>query len=74
MGCCCRPARQLLGLIGQGASARVHLEQDGLGRLAREPELAALGVVAVALGRDHRAVPRVEQLRGGDEPESVEQT
>ena len=67
-------ARQLLGLVGQGAPARVHLEQDRLGRLAREPELAALGVVAVALGRDHRAVPRVEKPLGRDEPEPVEQT
>ena len=73
MGCCGRAARQLLGLVGEGPPARVHLEQDRLGRLAREPELAALGVVAVALGRDHRSVPRVEQLRGRDEPESVEQ-
>ena len=73
MGCRSGAARQLLGLVGQGAPARVHLEQDGLGRLAREPELAALGVVAVALGRDHGAVPRVEQPLGGDEPEPVEQ-
>ena len=73
MGCRRRAARQLLGLVGERAPARVHLEQDRLGRLAREPELAALGVVAVALGRDHRSVPRVEQPLGRDEPEPVEQ-
>ena len=68
-----RAARQLLGLVGESPPAGIHLEQDRLGRLAREPELAALGVVAVALRRDHRSVTRVEQLRGRDEPESVEQ-
>ena len=40
---------ELLGLAGQGAAARVQLEQDRLGRLAREPELAAVCVVAVTL-------------------------
>ena len=72
-GRCCRPARQLVGLVGERPPARIHLEQHRLGRLACEPELAALGVVAVALGRDHRSVRRVEQLRGRDEPEAVEQ-
>ena len=69
----CGPAGELLGLVGERATARVHLEQHRLGRLAREPELAALGVVAVALGRDHRSVGRVEQALGRNEPDTVEQ-
>ena len=53
-----RPGVELVCLVGQRPAAGIHLQQHRLGRLAREPELAALGVVAVALGRDHRSVRR----------------
>ena len=46
-----RAAGQLLHLGVQLAAARVELEQDGLGRLAGEPELAALRVPADAVAR-----------------------
>ena len=66
-------AGELVRLVGERPAAGIHLEQHRLGRLAREPELAALGVVAMALVRDHRSVRRVEQLPGRDEPDAVEQ-
>ena len=68
-----RPAGELVGLVGERAATGIHLEQHRLRRLAREPELAALGVVAVALGRDHGSVPRVEQVLDRHEPDAVEQ-
>ena len=60
-----RPGRELVCLVGEGPPAGIHLEQHRLGRLAGEPELAALGVVAVALVRDHRSVRGLEQPLGG---------
>ena len=50
-----------LCLVGERGTARLELEQHRLGGLAREPELAALRVVAVALARDGRNL-RLEQL------------
>ena len=67
-----RPASSV-GLVGECAPARVHLEQHRLGSLTGEPELTTRGVVAMPLCRDRGAVGRVEQLRGVDEPESIEQ-
>jgi hypothetical protein len=55
------PSLQLVHLGGEGAAACLELEPDGFGRLAREPDLSTLGVVAEAL-RSHGRNPRVEQL------------
>ena len=67
------PGRELVCLVREGPAAGIHLEQQRLGRLAREPELAAIGVVAVALVRNHRSVRGLEQLRRGHEPDALEQ-
>ena len=44
------PRGELVRLVGERPATRVQLEQDRLGRLAGEPELTAVGVVAVPLG------------------------
>ena len=68
-----RSARELGSLVGERPPPGIHLEQHRLRRLAGEPELAALRVVAVTLGRDHRSMGGFEQAVGIDEPDSVEQ-
>src|SRR5581483_1617280 len=61
-----RAADELLDFALQLAPARVELEQHRLGRLAREPELAALRIPADAvLGHGRHA--RGEQLRARDD-------
>ena len=68
-----RAAGELVGLVGEAATARVHLEENRFGGLPREPELASLGVVAMPFGADHRSVSRVEQPFRRDEPDAVQQ-
>jgi hypothetical protein len=55
------PSAHLVELGRERSPAGVQLEQQRLGGLAREPQLAALRVVAEALRR-HRRDPRREQL------------
>ena len=55
------PRGQLVGLVGQGSPARVHLQEHGLGRVAGEPELAPRRIEAEALFR-HRRRASVEQV------------
>ena len=67
------PALELLGLVRQGAPARVELEQHSLGRLAGEPELASLRVVAVTFSRDENAALRAREVARLGEPDVGEQ-
>ena len=55
-----RAGHELVGLVGQRSAAAVHLEQHGLGGLAREPQLASPGVVPEPFGR-HRRLTYLEQ-------------
>ena len=71
---CGGAAVELVGLVCERAPPGVHLQQQRLRRLPGEPELSALGVVAVALDRDRDAVTCVEQALGRHEPRSVEQS
>ena len=64
---------QLVRLVRQSPATRIELQENGLARLAREPELAARGVVAVAVDRDRGSGRDVEQPVGVDEPDAVEQ-
>src|SRR5262249_6442589 len=60
---------ELLGLPCQGAPPGVELQQHRLGRLAGETQLAAVGVVAVALARDEDSVLRAREVCGLREPD-----
>jgi hypothetical protein len=59
-------------LLGQRAPARVELEQHRFRRLAREPQLATIRVVAVAVGRDRRNL-RLQQLGLVDDGQPVDE-
>ena len=61
-----RPRAQLFDLRLERPPARLELEQHRLRRLAREPELAALRVVAEPLARHGRNGGRQERLLRDD--------
>ena len=68
-----RPCCELGGLVGKRAAAALELEQHCLAGLAREPHIAAVGVVADAFRGDRDARLELVELRALDEPDSVEQ-
>ena len=72
-GCALGPRGELVRLVGQRPATRVELEEDRFARLAGEPELTAVCVVAVPLGGDRDARPHVSQLARFHEPDSLEQ-
>jgi hypothetical protein len=65
---------ELDDLVGERAPTCIQLQQDRLGGRSREPQLASIGVVAVAGLRDNDATGRLDQPLVVDEPDSVEKT
>ena len=64
---------ELVRLVGERPATRVELEKDRFARLAREPELTTVCVVAVALGRHRDAGPHMLKLIRVHEPDAFEQ-
>src|SRR5205823_3967875 len=60
---------ELLGLARERPPARLELEQNGLGRLPREPQLAPVGVVAVAVAGDEDAAAGPREIARLREPD-----
>ena len=68
-----RARGELIRLVRKRATSCLQLEQDALARLAREPGVAAVGVVALAVRRDRDAGRDLPQLGALHEPDAVEQ-